>query len=104
MYNSNTAGGAVRLFASLNTRRKLKVKHNVSMGEVRQCFKNRSGGFLEDTRAEHATFPATLWFIAPTDSGRMLKVVFMEQAGPTYEIKTAYEPNEEEERIHAKYS
>jgi hypothetical protein len=64
---------------------------------------NRSGGFLEDTRLDHKTEPPTLWFIAKTDELRLLKVVFMELNGQ-YEIKTAYEPNENEVKIYEKYA
>jgi hypothetical protein len=74
------------------------------MEEVYECFENRTGGFLEDARAEHATVPPTLWFVANSNSGRTLKVVFVEQKDQSYEIKTAYEANPEEKRIHAKYS
>lgn len=94
----------MKVIASLNIQRKLKVKHNVTMEEIYECFENRTGDFLEDIRADHATTPPTMWFIATTDTGRMLKVVFMEDSEQVYEIKTAYEPNTEEERIYAKYS
>jgi len=59
--------------------------------ELVQCFSNRSGKFLIDTREDHKTDPATLWFIAETNAGRQLKVVFV----PTEEgirIKSAYDP------------
>ncbi len=94
----------MKVIAALNIQRKLKVKHNVAMEEVYECFENRTGGFLEDTRAEHATVPPTLWFVAKSNTGRTLKVVFIEHRDLLYEIKTAYESNAEEERIYAKYS
>jgi hypothetical protein len=104
MYNSNTERIIPKMRASPNVRRKLRVKHAVSMQEVYECFANRAGTFLEDARAEHATVPPTMWFVAQTDGGRKQKVVFMENADQSYEIRTAYEPNVEEERIYDKYS
>lgn len=84
--------------------KKLKDKHRVKIEEVWECFINRIGGFLEDTRTSHRTEPPTMWFIAETDKGRLLKVVFMELSDGNYEIKTAYEPNDTEVTIYEKYS
>lgn len=83
---------------------KLKEKHRVIMEEVWECFLNRGGGFLEDTRLNNRTEPPTLWFIAETDTGRQLKIVFIELEDGNYEIKTAYEPNVIEVKIYEKYS
>ena len=71
---------------------KLTNKHGVGQREVEQCFENKCGLFLEDTRAQHKTDPASLWFIAPTHSERMLKIVFVFKDGLIH-IKTAFEPN-----------
>jgi hypothetical protein len=81
---------------------KLLAKHPpVYDYEVDQCFANRTGKDLIDKRAEHETDPPTLWFIAETNSGRKLKIVYI----PFKElrIKTAYEPNADELRIYEKY-
>ncbi|MGB9150146.1 MAG: ADP-ribosyl-(dinitrogen reductase) hydrolase [Burkholderiales bacterium] len=78
---------------------KLSTEHNVDITEVRQCFINRHGIFLLDPRAKHKTNPATEWFIAETNSGRKLKVCFV-QVGMQIDIKTAYEPNEIEVSIY----
>lgn len=67
---------------------KLLEKHAVTFDEIWECFLNRQGGFLEDTRVNHKTSPPTLWFIAETDIGRLLKVVFIELFDTSYEIKT----------------
>lgn len=83
---------------------KLKQKHSVSVEEIEECFLNRNRGFLEDTRLDHLTDPPTLWFIAKTDRGRLLKVVFMELADGSYEIKTTYQPNQNEVKIYEKYA
>ncbi len=82
---------------------KLKQKHNVDISEVEECFSNREYGFLEDTREEHKTNPATKWFIAETDYGRKLKIVFIEFED-SIELKTAYVPNKIELDIYEKYS
>ncbi|MEO9204911.1 MAG: ADP-ribosyl-(dinitrogen reductase) hydrolase [Gammaproteobacteria bacterium] len=83
---------------------KLLKKHRVTIIEVGECFLNRIHGLLEDTRLDHRTEPPTLWFIAETDHGRLLKVVFIEHTDGTYEIKTAYEPNENEVKIYERFA
>ena len=82
---------------------KLRDKHNVSYTEISQCFINIDGGFLEDSRDDHATRPLTEWFIAETHKGRKLKVCFV-QVGTEIDVKTAFEPNDDEIRIYAKYA
>ena len=74
----------------------------VSRDEILQCFANRTGKMLIDTRAEHLTHPVTQWFIAETDYGRKLKIVFI-QLDADIAIKSAYDPNAEELRIYIKY-
>jgi hypothetical protein len=75
----------------------------VTESEIIQCFANRDRSDLIDTRAQHLTNPLTRWFIAETDFGRKLKVVYM----PTSEgivIKSAYDPKDELKRIYLKHS
>lgn len=74
----------------------------VTKREVEQCFDNRVGGLLFDTREDHKTNPPTQWFIAQTNSNRELKIVFM-QKGLNVVIKTAYDPNVDERFIYEKY-
>lgn len=80
---------------------KLKSKHSVTEEEVDQCFSNRDGVFLTDTREDHRSDPPTLWFIAETDYGRLLKVAFVSRDGNIF-LRTAYQPNAEEVRIYNK--
>jgi hypothetical protein len=92
------------LIISSSVRNKLANKvPPVSEEDIIQCFANRGGGrYLIDTRESNLTNPLTRWFIAETDFGRKLKVVFI----PTKEgivIKSTYTPNAEELRIYAKY-
>ena len=75
------------------------TKHDVKECEVHQCFENKCGVFLEDDREENKTDPATLWFIAPTNKERLLKIVFIYDNGNNH-IKTAYEPNQVEIDIY----
>lgn len=85
---------------------KLKHRHNVTYDEVEQCFENRVGGFLEDTREAHQSNPPTQWFIAETNQCRKLKVAFMRRVirgVVRIDVRTAYEPNPEEIRIYEKY-
>lgn len=73
--------------------KKLSKRHHVTSAEIEECFLNRLRGLLEDCREKNKTNPPTRWFIAETDEGRLLKMVFMELKDTSYEIKTAYEPN-----------
>lgn len=80
--------------------KKLAEKHGVTVAEVIECFANRRGKSLYDTREGHKTIPPTMWFIAETDYGRKLKVVYVPTPnGP--EIKTAYPANGMELEIYA---
>ncbi|RKP56037.1 ADP-ribosyl-(dinitrogen reductase) hydrolase [Pararobbsia silviterrae] len=70
--------------------------------EILECFANRVGRFLFDTREDHQSDPCTRWFIAETNFGRKLKVAFIAR-GRVVTIRTAYDPNDEEVRIYNKY-
>ena len=89
----------MRLVISQTVAKKLSEKHRVSRSELEQCFENRIGGMLLDTREEHRTDPPTLWFLSETDAGRKLKIVFV-QRGELVFLKTAYDANEDERRIY----
>lgn len=91
------------LHISSRVKKKLTEKHNVSELEILECFGNREGRFLKDSRAEHDSHPPTLWFIAETDHGRSLKVVFIYDSNNDVTIKTAYQPNAKEFRIYNKH-
>lgn len=69
---------------------KLDTKHGVSRREIEQCFENREGDYVEDTREEHKTDPATLWFVSPTNNNRILKIIFVFNNGNIY-IKSAFD-------------
>jgi hypothetical protein len=95
------------LWYSDDVRKKLAEKHKVSEDEVRQCFENREGDYLEDPREEHRTDPPTHWFVAETNRLRVLKVVFVARKIKTesgseirVDIKTAYPANPTEIDIY----
>lgn len=87
---------------SPNVLEKLRDKHSVSPLEVEQCFANKVGTYLRDLREEHQTDPETLWFVADTNRGRTLKVVFMFCGGIVH-IKSAYVADEVSSRIYSKH-
>lgn len=82
---------------------KLATRHGVTDEEIIECFANRTAGFLLDTRAEHKTDPDTRWFVAQTNRGRCLKVVFI-PIDRNIHIRTAYEANPDEIRIYNKFT
>ncbi len=89
------------LIVSAGVLAKLREKHKVSEREIEQCFENRCGLFLQDDREDHQTDPPTLWFIAPSNEDRPLKVIFMFIGGNVH-IKSAYEPEAEAIAIYEK--
>lgn len=74
---------------------KLLQKHGVTQKEVMECFANGEAIYFEDSREEHRTDPPTMWFMAPTNRGRVLKVCFMLKDDDII-IKTAFEPTSSE--------
>ena len=92
----------IRLIASLKVIHKLKTKHDVTLPEIEECFYNQTRVFIEESRKQHMTRPPTLWFIAKTNSSRLLKVVFIERGEIIYEVKTAYAPSHKEKTLYRK--
>lgn len=90
-----------QIIISDQIRKKLETKHGVSEEEVRQCFANITGHLLTDTREEHRTDPPTVWFIAPTNKGRLLKVCYVPR-GDFY-LRTCFPPNDVELAIYRKH-
>lgn len=83
------------LIISPKIRQKLEQRHGVLEEEVIQCFANWDTSFapMMDNREEHATDPPTRWFVAETDRGRMLKVIFVWYEDGRIYLKSAYEAN-----------
>ena len=80
------------LIIAPDIRDKLLDKHQVKEGEVHECFFNVDGPYVEDTEEEHRTDPPTEWFVAQTDRGRWLKVVFVFRDGNIF-LKSAFDAN-----------
>ncbi|KAB8059516.1 BrnT family toxin [Janthinobacterium lividum] len=70
---------------------KLDAKHDVTPEEVDQCFDNKCGVNLIDEREDHKSDPPSLWFIAETNKGRLLKIIYVYRDGK-YFLKSAFEP------------
>ena len=69
------------------------AKRRISEEDIRECFSDLTTRTLIDDREEHKTDPPSRWFIARTDKGRQLKVVFMHfKNNNEIVIKTAFEP------------
>ena len=82
---------------------KLKSKHKVLADEVEQVFLNRTGALAKEVRPRNQGENARFWFIAHTDRGRKLKVVFfvdVEEKAPV--VITAYDPNDDEVKLYEK--
>ena len=89
---------------STQVREKLAVRHNVQIDEISQCFSNRERRFLRDNRAEHRTDPPTQWFVAETNNGRKLKIMFIAEENRTITIKSAYEATDEVTSIYERHA
>lgn len=82
---------------------KLTKKHGVSADEVEQAFLNRTGFLAKEVRLQNQGVEDRFWFISTTDSGRELKVVFFIDADENVPVViTAYEPNDDEVKLHEK--
>jgi uncharacterized DUF497 family protein len=97
------AGKLTNLKISPEVLEKITKRHNVTVSEVEHAFANRIKGLLKDNREQHKTDPPTLWFVACTNAGRLLKIVYI-QAGHDIHLKSAFDPNEDEKRIYDKYA
>lgn len=93
----------MEFFVTETVARKLKEKHGVREHEVIECFNNLTTKFAFDTRDANQTNPPSLWFISETNSGRRLKVVFLRYDKTKVVLKTAFEPNDFEEKLYRSY-
>ena len=79
--------------------------HNVTKMEIVECFANRDREFLTDNRPHHQTPIPTQWFVAETDYGRKLKVVFIHDTSTqTIIIKSAYPAASNIDGIYQKHA
>lgn len=78
---------------------KLDQKHGVSRREVEQCFENKCGMYLQDDREDHKSDPPTLWFVAPTSQGRLLKIIFIYRDGQVH-LRSAFDADAAVQRLY----
>jgi hypothetical protein len=77
---------------------------NVTVKEVHECFANHCGSYAYDNRPQHQTEgKPTPWFVADTNHGRTLKIMFVRRDSDIY-LKSAYPATEDVQRIYAKYA
>ena len=72
----------------------------VTEREVRECFMAWDGRYVEDPREEHQTQSGlpTRWFVGESHVGRMLKIMYVEDADNVY-LKSAYLATGEIQRL-----
>lgn len=78
---------------------KLNHKHGVNRREVEQCFENKCGMYLLDDREDHKSDPPTLWFVAPTSQGRLLKIIFIYREGQVH-LRSAFDADAAVQRLY----
>jgi len=94
----------MKIFLSASIREKLAGKRPpVTEGEIIQCFGNQTHEPLTDTREEHLTDPLTRWFVAETDYGRDLKIMYIPKPDGIH-IKSAYDATPNIIRIYMKHA
>lgn len=104
LYYNIATGDLMILHLSDSVEQKLREVHKVDQLEILECFGNQTRTVLVDDREEHKSNPRTKWFISETDSGRRLKIVFIQPTIFDFVIRTAYEPDEYEEQIYRRRS
>lgn len=82
---------------------KIVAKHKVDRREVEQCFENKCGSYLLDNREDHKSDPPTLWFVAPTNKGRLLKIVFIYRDG-YLNLRSAYDADAKVQGIYDRHA
>lgn len=77
---------------------------NVTEKEVYECFANHCGGYCYDTRPQHldGNGNPSPWFVAATNHGRLLKVMFVREGADIY-LKSAYPATAHVQQIFTKF-
>lgn len=83
----------MNIFISDATRNKIEHKHGLTEEDITEAFANWDGRPQADTREEHKTDPETLWFVAETNRGVNIKVVYVLYPDGRLYIKSAYKPS-----------
>lgn len=93
----------MKLIISPSIRAKLSEKDPpVTEIEIVESFANRIGNDLLDSREEHFTDPPTRWFVAETNFGRNLKIMYILTVHGIV-IKSAYDATDNIIRIYNKH-
>lgn len=82
------------LLISPHVLEKIQDKHGLTRKDVEECFVNREGPPLIDSREEHKTDPVTQWFISENYYGKLIKIVFVQLEDGRISLKSAYQPSE----------
>jgi len=92
---------SVKLIATETVRAKLWDEHELDFEEVLEAWEGCSGPWLVDDREKNRTTPPTVWALAWTDLGRLLKlVVIPHRAQGIAVLRTAFEPDEDEVKLY----
>ena len=78
---------------------------NICVKEVHECFANHCGGYAYEHHPEHKNDKgkATPWFVADTNHGRTLKVMFVRRGNDVH-VKSVYPATENVQRIYDKFA
>jgi len=91
----------VKLIATDAVKEKLWNERELTLEEVQEAWESCGGPWLIDDREKNRTHPPTVWALAWTDLGRLLKlVVIPHRARGIAVLRTAYEPDEDEVRLY----
>lgn len=91
----------MKLVATDAVKEKIWTEHEVYFQEAEEAFENSEGPWFEDDRAKNQTRPKTIWTLAFTDLGRLIKIVVIKRPTDAVAVlRTAYEPDEDEVKIY----
>ena len=78
---------------------------SVSKKDVEECFANHCGGYCDDKRPQHldADGKPSMWFVAATNHGRILKIMFVRQGADMY-LKSAYPATQQVQDIFSRHA
>jgi len=91
----------MRLVATEAVKAKLWDERELDFGEVLEAWESCSGPWLIDDRERNRTQPPTVWELAWTDLGRLLKLVVIPHRKKGIAVlRTAFEPDEDEVKLY----
>lgn len=91
----------MKLVATDAVKAKLLDERELYFEEVLEAWESCSGPWIIDDRERNKTKPPTVWALAWTDLGRLLKLVVIPHRDKGIAIlRTAFEPDEDEVKIY----